>query len=183
MKEAGDVLTLEEKFQARDRRVIPLCAASHDYPSSVFTAANQATRSDRQCVRSDATSNISLWVFRLPPRLQSGTGVNLTPPPPSLVAPRALERARSRIARAAEALGIEGFARLDAFLQCDTGEVVVIEANAVPGMTPSTVLFHQALAEEPPVPPGEFLKRALDSGLARRRRRMQQRSRSSVDTK
>lgn len=97
--------------------------------------------------------------------------MNLTPPPPSLVAPAALERARRRLALAADALGIEGFARIDAFLHVDTGEVVVIEANAVPGMTPSTVLFHQALAEDSPVFPADFLRAAVDVALARRRRR------------
>jgi D-alanine-D-alanine ligase-like ATP-grasp enzyme len=44
----------------------------------------------------------------------------------------------------AETLGIEGFARIDAFMHADTGEIIVIEANTVPGMTPSTVLYHQA---------------------------------------
>jgi hypothetical protein len=74
---------------------------------------------------------------------QGGTGVNLTPPPPQLVSPAALQAAQRRIEAAANALGIQGFARLDAFMHADTGEVVVIEANTVPGMTPSTVLFHQ----------------------------------------
>jgi hypothetical protein len=69
--------------------------------------------------------------------------VNLTPPPPQLVAPAALQAAQRRIETAADALGIQGFARVDAFMHADTGEVVVIEANTVPGMTPSTVLFHQ----------------------------------------
>lgn len=96
--------------------------------------------------------------------------MNLTPPPPSLVPPEALARARRGIVLAAQALGIQGFARLDAFLDVDTGAVVVIEANAVPGMTPSTVLFHQALAEDPPVFPADFAREALERGLSRRQR-------------
>jgi D-alanine-D-alanine ligase-like ATP-grasp enzyme len=46
--------------------------------------------------------------------------------------------------------------------------VVVIEANTVPGMTPSTVLFHQALAETPPLPPRAFLEQVVRYALQRR---------------
>lgn len=59
------------------------------------------------------------------------------------MSPAALQAVQRRIEAAANALGIQGFARVDAFMHADTGEVVVIEANTVPGMTPSTVLFHQ----------------------------------------
>lgn len=149
------MLTLEEKFQARRVSLHhvfgPPCGGM---PGGFALGAAAA---DEPAAR------------RPPP--QGGTGVNLTPPPPSLVPPAALAAARRRLALAAEALGVEGFARLDAFVHVDSGEVVVIEANAVPGMTPSTVLFHQALAEEPPWFPGEFLKAALDRGIERRLRR------------
>lgn len=43
-------------------------------------------------------------------------------------------------------------------MHADTGEVIIIEVNTVPGMTPSTVLFHQALAEMPAIKPSTFLK-------------------------
>jgi D-alanine-D-alanine ligase-like ATP-grasp enzyme len=43
------------------------------------------------------------------------------------------------------ALGLKVYARIDMFLR-DNGEVVVLEINSLPGMTPSTVLFHQAAA-------------------------------------
>ena len=42
---------------------------------------------------------------------------------------------------------------------------MIIEANTVPGMTPSTVLFHQALAARPPMEPAEFLARAVRLAL------------------
>ena len=47
----------------------------------------------------------------------------------------------------------------------ETGEVKVIEVNTVPGMTPSTVLFHQALAEDPPLAPEQFFRKAVDLAL------------------
>lgn len=55
----------------------------------------------------------------------------------------AITACRKRIEIVANTLGVEGFARIDAFVHADTGEVIIIEANTVPGMTPSTVLIHQ----------------------------------------
>ena len=109
-------------------------------------------------------------VLTLEEKFQGGTGVNLTPPPASLAAPSVLASVEATVARAAEALGIEGFARIDAFVDVDSGEVIVIEANTVPGMTPSTVLFHQALADEPSLEPAEFLAKAVEHAAERRRR-------------
>jgi len=42
---------------------------------------------------------------------------------------------------------------------------MVIEANTVPGMTPSTVLFHQAMAMDPPLEPAAFLARGVQLAL------------------
>uniref|UniRef100_A0A803MB92 ATP-grasp domain-containing protein n=1 Tax=Chenopodium quinoa TaxID=63459 RepID=A0A803MB92_CHEQI len=55
----------------------------------------------------------------------------------------ALEKCKQRVELVANALQLEGFSRIDAFVNVDTGEVLVIEVNTVPGMTPSTVLIHQ----------------------------------------
>ncbi|GBG84262.1 hypothetical protein CBR_g38233 [Chara braunii] len=68
-------------------------------------------------------------ILSLEEKFQGGTGINLTPPPASIV--------------------------------------IIIEANTIPGMTPSTVLFHQALAENPPLSPQEFLKTAVLLALER----------------
>ncbi len=43
------------------------------------------------------------------------------------------------------ALGLKVYARIDMFVRKD-GKVAVLEPNTLPGMTPSTVLFHQAAA-------------------------------------
>ncbi|CAI5928973.1 unnamed protein product, partial [Closterium sp. NIES-64] len=96
-------------------------------------------------------------VLTLEEKFQGGTGINLTPPPTSIISASAQEAGRRRIEMVANALNIDGFARIDAFMHADTGEyqsmrplfcgwheqVIVIEANTVPGMTPSTVLMHQ----------------------------------------
>jgi D-alanine-D-alanine ligase-like ATP-grasp enzyme len=100
-------------------------------------------------------------VLSLEEKFQAGTGVNITPLPATIASAEVLSAARTRIAFAANALDIEGFARIDLFLHVDTGDVMIVEANTVPGLTPSTVLFHQALATNPRANPAAFLKHAI----------------------
>ena len=68
-------------------------------------------------------------------------------------------------------MGLEGYGRIDAFMHIETGEIIVIEANTIPGLTPSTVIFQQALAEHPPLYPTTFLEKITERGLERRARR------------
>jgi D-alanine--D-alanine ligase len=104
-------------------------------------------------------------VLSLEEKFQGGTGINVTPPPEPWVSAEVIEKSRRRIERVAEALGIEGFARIDAFLSTSTGEILVIEANTIPGLTPSTVIFHQALQEEPPLYPRDLLEKIVRFAL------------------
>ncbi|XP_059668105.1 uncharacterized protein LOC132313381 [Cornus florida] len=101
-------------------------------------------------------------ILSLEEKFQGGTGINLTPPPLSIIRHDALERCKQRIELIANTLQLEGFSRIDAFVNVDSGEVLVIEVNTVPGMTPSTVLIHQALAEQPPMYPHRFFRTLLD---------------------
>jgi D-alanine-D-alanine ligase-like ATP-grasp enzyme len=100
-------------------------------------------------------------VLSVEEKFQGGTGINITPPPLKHVPSRVVEGAKRRIERVAKALGLGGYARIDAFLNIKTGEIYVIEANTLPGLTPSTVIYHQALAEKTPLNPREFLERIL----------------------
>jgi len=101
-------------------------------------------------------------ILSLEEKFQGGTGINITPPPEEYVPPAVVERARKGIELVANALGISGFARIDAFLNVKNGELIIIEANTIPGLTPSTVIYHQALAESPPLYPRGFLERVLE---------------------
>ncbi|KAF5176620.1 D-alanine--d-alanine ligase [Thalictrum thalictroides] len=101
-------------------------------------------------------------ILSLEEKFQGGTGINLTPPPSSIISKDALKRCKDRIAIIANTLGLEGFSRIDAFVNVDSGEVLIIEVNTVPGMTPSTVLIHQALSEQPPMYPQQFFRTLLD---------------------
>ncbi|KAI3676209.1 hypothetical protein L1987_85810 [Smallanthus sonchifolius] len=106
-------------------------------------------------------------ILSLEEKFQGGTGINLTPPPLSIMSTEALMKCKERIELVANTLDLEGFSRIDAFVNVDSGEVLVIEVNTVPGMTPSTVLIHQALAEEPPIYPHVFFRTLLDLGSQR----------------
>jgi D-alanine-D-alanine ligase len=64
-------------------------------------------------------------------------------------------------------LGCYGFARLDLMLEADTGELTVLEANAIPGLT-ETSLLPQA-AEAAGLSFAAFVERVLDLALARAR--------------
>jgi D-alanine--D-alanine ligase len=107
----------------------------------------------------------SSGILSLEEKFMGGTGVNITPPPaPPLgrVRPEAVRMAKERVARAANALGMAGYGRIDAFMHRETGEIIVIEANSLPGLTPATVFYHQGLAEEPPLPPRDILEMIVD---------------------
>lgn len=97
-------------------------------------------------------------VLTVEEKFQGGTGVNITPPPLSIVRPSAVMRSRKLIETLARRFKIEGYARFDAFLHRETGELMVIEVNTLPGLTSSTVFFHQALTEKPPIYPRQLLE-------------------------
>jgi D-alanine--D-alanine ligase len=101
-------------------------------------------------------------VLSLEEKFQGGTGVNITPPSKEIIAPSIVKKIQHSIENVANALGLTGYARIDAFVYRRTGEVKIIEVNTLPGLTPSTVIYHQALAEVPQVFPTEFLERIID---------------------
>ncbi|CAN6924515.1 unnamed protein product [Brassica oleracea] len=106
-------------------------------------------------------------ILSLEEKFQGGTGINLTPPPTTIMSKEALERCKRGIELIAKTLGLEGFSRIDAFVHVETGDVMAIEVNTVPGMTPSTVLIQQALAEQPPMYPPQFFRTLLNLAAQR----------------
>ncbi|WP_400191617.1 D-alanine--D-alanine ligase [Hymenobacter sp. B81] len=111
-------------------------------------------------------------VLSLEEKFLAGEGQNITP---ARYAPDAQERQRisdevkKELQRVAEVLGIEGYARIDAFVRVREGgavEVIIIEVNSLPGMTPATCIFHQtALAGYTPY---DFIDRILEYGKGRK---------------
>jgi UDP-N-acetylmuramate--alanine ligase len=113
-------------------------------------------------------------VLSLEEKFLAGEGQNITP---ARYAPEPAERQRisdevkRTLRQVAEILHIEGYARIDAFVrvrQSGAVEVLIIEVNSLPGMTPATCIFHQtALAGYTPY---QFIDRILDFGKARAER-------------
>ena len=100
-------------------------------------------------------------VLSVEEKFQSGTGINITPPPEELVKPQATLHAKDLIKKLSVGLGLKGYSRIDAFMNIKTGDLIIIEINTLPGLTPSTVLYHQGLAEKPPIFPRELLEKII----------------------
>ncbi|HOJ52281.1 MAG TPA: D-alanine--D-alanine ligase family protein [Syntrophales bacterium] len=81
-------------------------------------------------------------ILSLEDKFLYGKGENKTP---ARLPEATLENIKATALKAFSVLGIRGYARIDMFVRKD-GRVAVLEANTLPGMTPSTVLFHQAAA-------------------------------------
>lgn len=81
-------------------------------------------------------------ILTLEDKFLYGRGENKTP---ARLPDETMASIRSAAVRTFCSLDLKGYARIDMFVR-DNGKVVVLEANTLPGMTPSTVLFHQAAA-------------------------------------
>jgi len=81
-------------------------------------------------------------ILSLEDKFLYGQGENKTP---ARVPEEMLRRIQDTAVRAYTVLGLRAYSRIDMFV-CDE-RILVLEPNTLPGMTPSTVLFHQAAAE------------------------------------
>ncbi len=102
-------------------------------------------------------------VLSVEEKFQGGTGVNITPPPKTIIKEKILEKIKKGVKEVAQKIGIKGYSRIDAFANIETGELLIIEINTLPGLTPSTVFYHQALAENPPIYPKELLEKLIQN--------------------
>lgn len=71
----------------------------------------------------------------------------------------------------AKALQVQGYCRIDAFVRINkknNPEVIFIEVNSLPGMTPATAIFHQCALNG--YKPYEFIDRILEFGAERTER-------------
>lgn len=102
-------------------------------------------------------------VLTVEEKFQGGTGVNITPPPSAIMKKAIVQKVRERIEEVARKIGVRGYARIDAFAHIDTGDLFIIEINTLPGLTPSTVFYHQALAENPSIFPRTLLEMLIEN--------------------
>ncbi|MBH8559032.1 D-alanine--D-alanine ligase family protein [Hymenobacter negativus] len=110
-------------------------------------------------------------VLSLEEKFLAGEGQNITPArydADPVERQRISNEVKAVLRRVAEVLDIQGYARIDAFVrvrQEGEVEVLIIEVNSLPGMTPATCIFHQtALAGYTPY---QFIDRILEFGKER----------------
>lgn len=110
-------------------------------------------------------------VLSLEEKFLAGQGQNITP---ARYAKDAADRqkvsnqVKAALGGAAKVLGVAGYCRIDAFVRVYANcraEVIFIEVNSLPGMTPATCIFHQAAINN--YKPYEFIDRILDFGKER----------------
>lgn len=110
-------------------------------------------------------------ILSLEEKFLAGQGQNITP---ARYAKDPKERqlisdqVKQALGGAAKALNVQGYCRIDAFVRVFDGpraEVIFIEVNSLPGMTPATCIYHQAAINH--YKPYEFIDRILDFGQKR----------------
>ena len=117
-------------------------------------------------------------VLSLEEKFLAGEGQNITPArydADVVERQRISNEVKAVLRRVAEVLDIQGYARIDAFVRVRPEgevEVLIIEVNSLPGMTPATCIFHQtALAGYTPY---QFIDRILEFGKERAKRAVAQ---------
>lgn len=110
-------------------------------------------------------------ILSLEEKFLAGQGQNITPARYAKSAAdrqKVSDQVKATLGAAAKVLGVTGYCRIDAFVRVYPdcrAEVVFIEVNSLPGMTPATCIFHQAAIND--YKPYEFIDRILDFGKAR----------------
>ena len=111
-------------------------------------------------------------ILSLEEKFLAGQGQNITPAryakdPNSRN--KVSEQVKKALGGAAKVLGVTGYCRIDAFVRVfdnDRAEIIFIEVNSLPGMTPATCIFHQAAINN--YKPFEFIDKILDFGVKRK---------------
>lgn len=111
-------------------------------------------------------------VLSLEEKFLAGQGQNITPARydrDTAKRQKISDHVKATLGAAARLLNIQGYTRIDAFVRIyspDRVEVVFVEVNSLPGMTPATCIFHQAAINE--YKPYEFIDRILDFSFRRK---------------
>lgn len=111
-------------------------------------------------------------VLSLEEKFLAGQGQNITPAryaanPEERQA--ISEKVKQELAKAARILNVVGYCRIDAFVRIydvNRVEVIFIELNSLPGMTPATCIFHQTALQG--YKPYDFIDLILDFGFKNR---------------
>ncbi len=105
-------------------------------------------------------------LLSLDEKFHKGIGINLTPP--QELSAQAIAAIRKSVVKLAQALGIRGYARIDAFYELHSRTLRIIEVNTLPGLTVATVLYTQALVTPKlRLQPAELLCAIIQAGAQR----------------
>jgi D-alanine-D-alanine ligase len=110
----------------------------------------------------------SKGILSLEEKFLAGEGQNITPSRFDKDVKRNADISayvREELKKAAIILNIEGYCRIDAFVRIfndKSPEVIFIEVNSLPGLTPATCIFHQAAINN--YKPIDFLSKIIDYG-------------------
>lgn len=114
-------------------------------------------------------------VLSLEEKFLAGEGQNITPAryaPDNQSLNQQIEKEVQKVlSKTAKLLGVQGYCRIDAFVRVFDEptlkiEVIIIEINSLPGMTPATCIFHQAALHN--YKPYQFIDKILEFGKYRK---------------
>ena len=103
---------------------------------------------------------VSAGILSIEEKFLPGAGENITP---ANLPQEVLDLVMRTMEKVYVSLGLRGYARIDCFYIPETNEVIVLEINTLPGLTPATCLFAQAA--EIGMRPMEFIDQLVQLGL------------------
>jgi D-alanine-D-alanine ligase len=115
-------------------------------------------------------------VLSLEEKFLAGQGQNITPAryaKDPAERQKISDKVKETLGAAAKLLGINGYTRIDAFVRIydvNKVEVIFVEVNSLPGMTPATCIFHQSAING--YKPYDFIDRILDFAFQKKNKQV-----------
>ena len=182
-KMAAQLLNIKEKEEFPQKRVILVeeLISKKDAKHFLEITGGMLTKYDEN-------GNISYEVFEasealsegevlsLEEKFLAGQGQNITPARYStnpIERQKISDKVKQTLGAAAKLLNINGYTRIDAFVRIynpDKIEVIFIEVNSLPGMTPATCIFHQSAING--YKPYDFIDRILEFGVQKNKKQL-----------
>jgi D-alanine-D-alanine ligase len=179
-KEAANILHIKEKEEFPQKRVLLVeeLISKRDAKHFLEITGGMLTKFDANgdvvyevFEASEALSEGE--VLSLEEKFLAGQGQNITPARYSKNAfdrQQISDKVKETLGAAAKVLKVTGYCRIDAFVRIYDAtkiEVVFIEVNSLPGMTPATCIFHQTAING--YKPYDFIDRILDFGFKKQK--------------
>jgi len=176
--EAASILHIKEKEEFPQKQVLLIEEliskhnASHflEITGGMLTKLNKQNEIEYEVFEaSEALSEGD--ILSLEEKFLAGQGQNITPARYSRIESerqKISETVKQTLGRAAKVLNVIGYCRIDAFVRIynpENVEVIFIEVNSLPGMTPATCIYHQAALNH--YKPYQFIDKILDFGKQR----------------